>query len=187
MRGAARLLRGLAAALAAVALAAPACSSSSSGATSCNAAPWECAAGTTCWPQCECTSKSCTLASCSLQFSCLPSGVLTEGQSCSLEVGAQKAVCTDGLTCVSFADAGAGSCRPYCDQHQGCATGETCVELSVSAGMSSATERVCVPPAIAIDGGLMIGDSGSGGGGSPSDARLDISFDGGGPDGTMMQ
>jgi hypothetical protein len=175
------LLKVLAGTVATVALAVVACSSSSSGGASCNSSPWQCAAGTTCWPQCGCRSGgNCTLANCTLQFSCLTSGTLTEGDSCSLSVGTQQAVCGDNMTCVSFADAGAGSCRPYCTQSQGCAAGESCVELEVTVGMSSASEHVCVPPAIDMDASLMLPETGTGSGGNPSSdgSFTDVALDG---------
>ena len=165
-----------------------ACGSSSNDAPGCNASPWQCATGTTCWPECLCTSGNCTLSNCTLQFTCLTSGQLSLGDSCSLSVGSSTAVCGDGLTCVSFADAGPGSCRPYCGPNQGCAPGDQCVELSVSAGKSSATERVCVPPAIVIDAGLMVVDTGTSSGGPPSDGSLfDLNQDGQADATVMMQ
>jgi hypothetical protein len=71
---------------------------------------------------------------------------------------------------VSFEDAGAGTCRAYCDQNKGCGPEDNCVELRV--GSSSATESVCVPPGESLDGGLMI-DTGAGSGdGGSSDGMV---------------
>lgn len=174
----------------ALALLGPACSSSSSGDSGgCLSSPWSCGAGTTCWPQCGCTSGgACTLSNCTLTSSCLPSGTLQAGDSCSLTVGATKAPCGDGLTCVSYEDAGAGACWPYCDQNGGCPPGDECVALGFTAGgHSSLTEKVCLPPALVADAGLGLHIDGSVGsssgtssssGGPTGDANwLDVTFD----------
>lgn len=91
-----------------------------------------------------------------------------EGQNCDLVIG--KPQCGDNQTCVELQDAGSGNgaCRQYCDQQGGCPMGESCVELTVgNATSSSATERVCLPPALDDDASLEI-DAGSGSGGSGS-------------------
>jgi hypothetical protein len=174
-------LRALSGGLVLAALLAPGCSSSSSGSTPCNEAPWQCGAGSTCWPDCVCPSgQTCTMANCTMQFACVgsKSGVLA-GENCSLDNGAAQ--CGDDQTCVAFKDAGAGSCRTYCDQNLQCGPDFTCTLLTVG-GKASATEHVCLPPQIGLDGGLMI-DTGASSSSSGGDAASDavVIQDAGGP------
>ena len=166
-------LNALTACAAVGALLAPGCSSAPAGATPCNEAPWQCGTGSTCWPDCVCPSgQTCTTSNCTLQFSCLSSkSGVSVGENCSLQNGSPQ--CGDNQTCVAFEDAGTGHwyCRAYCDMNQGCAPGDTCVSLGVTGG--SATEHVCVPPALSLDGGLMIDTgAGSGGGDAASDRMV---------------
>ena len=159
-------LHALAVCTAVGALLAPACSSAPAGATPCNQAPWQCGGGSTCWPDCVCPAgQTCTTANCTLQFSCLASKAgVSAGENCSLQNGSPQ--CGDNQTCVSFEDAGAGTCRTYCDQNKGCGPQDNCVDLRV--GSSSATERVCLPPNESVDGGLTVDTGASSGGGDGS-------------------
>jgi hypothetical protein len=156
-------------------LGAIACSSSSAGATPCNDAPWQCGTGQTCWPDCVCSSQqNCTAQNCTPQFSCVASNnAVPEGQNCDLVIG--KAQCGDNQTCVEMQDSGAGNgiCRQYCDQHGGCPSPDSCVELTVGNNTSSsATERVCVPPPLEGDANLGV-DTGGGSSGSSSGGVYD--------------
>jgi len=162
-------LHALAVCTAVGALLAPACSSAPSGATPCNQAPWQCGAGSTCWPDCVCPSgQNCTINNCTLQFSCLASMAgVSAGENCNLKNGSPQ--CGDNQTCVFFMDAGAGTCRTYCDQNKGCGPEDSCVDLRVG---SSATERVCLPPNESLDGGLMIDTGGGGDDGGSSDGMV---------------
>ena len=177
MKGSGWLLRVTSVVAAFVAVAGvgvPGCSSSFVGAALCNEAPWQCGSGSTCWPTCECPSgqSPCTTANCTTQFSCIASkSDAVVGENCSLKNGVAQ--CGDNETCVAIADAGAGICEAYCDQNQGCAPGYTCTVLRVT-GAGSSSERVCLPPALASDGGFDI-DTGLGGSsGGESDASSEI-------------
>ncbi len=172
-----------------------ACSSSRAGSTPCNEAPWQCGSGQTCWPNCVCSSQqNCTAQNCTPQFSCMASdNAVPEGQNCDLVIG--KPQCGDNQTCVELVDAGSGNgvCRQYCDQHGGCPSGESCVELTVgNATSSSATERVCVPPPLDTDASFDIdaggGSSGSSSGGYNPDAWYEAGpFDGSSEGGRPQQ
>jgi hypothetical protein len=115
------------------------------------------------------SQQNCTAQTCTPKFSCVPSdNSVPEGQNCDLVIG--KAQCGDNQTCVEMQDSGAGNgvCRQYCDQHGGCPTGESCVDLTVgNRTSSSATERVCLPPSLDSDASFGV-DTGSGSGGSSS-------------------
>jgi hypothetical protein len=96
-----------------------------------------------------------------------------EGQNCDLVIG--KPQCGDDQTCVEMQDSGAGNgvCRQYCDQQGGCPSGESCVELTVGNNTSSsATERVCLPPALEGDANFGV-DGGGGSSGSSSGGVYD--------------
>ncbi len=170
------------------ALAAPGCSSSGGSAATCESNPWQCAAGTTCWPSCGCPkgTPSCTKDNCTIQFACVPDRAGTPaGASCSLTIG--TAACGDYQTCVSFAEGGAGGgeCHAYCDSTHGCPQDETCQELTVSNGASSVVEHACVAPPAEIDASLMIdGGAGSSSGGMSGDGAV---VDAGFYDGTGYQ
>jgi hypothetical protein len=135
------------------------------------------------------SQQNCTAQTCTPKFSCIASdNAVPEGQNCDLVIG--KAQCGDNQTCVELRDAGAGNgvCRQYCDQHGGCPSGESCVELTVG-NASSATERVCVPPPLESDANFGIdtgsGSSGSSSGGYNPDAWYEAGPLDGATDGTL--
>jgi hypothetical protein len=75
--------------------------------------------------------------------------------------------CGDLQTSVSFADAGNGSCRGYCDPNnvnRGCGPGQMCSRLTVGGSMPAQSESVCVPIPSDEDASLTV-DAGGGLGG----------------------
>jgi hypothetical protein len=125
--------------LSAIALIGPPACSSSSGSPSppCNANPWECPAGQTCWPKDSQT------------FACLISGPGKAGDTCLDVVDSPS--CGDGLSCFQTA-AGAGTCTPYCDPMNpahACGAGQVCT-LAILGGGAGPQFHICIgsrPPA----------------------------------------
>jgi hypothetical protein len=105
--------------------------------TGCNATPFECAAGTTCWLRDETPT-----------YACLPSGLGKDGDSCLDEVGV--ATCADGYTCLQLSG-GSGLCRKYCEPSGSahpCPAGQVCSTAhltSFDAGASAPSFAVCTP------------------------------------------
>ncbi len=133
-----------------------ACSSSSGGSAQCNANPWSCAAGTTCWPAtCTCAKPPCDSTTCTPQFACLPSLSKQPGEACQDNFGVKAASCGDQQACVAFADAGttAGVCSSYCDPSHACPDGFACQSVSVGLAQNAPVESVCIalPPEGGVD------------------------------------
>jgi hypothetical protein len=109
-----------------------ACSSSkSSAAAACNAEPFQCGAGQTCWlKDCVCPAgASCDAMSCTPEFSCQASiSGKQVGSLCSNAV--HDPTCGDGQTCLEFV-AGGGKCAAYCDDQHPCPTDFGCKEWPV--------------------------------------------------------
>jgi hypothetical protein len=147
------MMTGVAAALAL--FDAIACSTSDH-AQQCNADPWSCSAGQTCWVQaCTCPPNGdCNASNCTAKFACMPSEPDKQaGEDCHLKVG--SVTCGDRQACIQFAADG-GSCRAYCDparSDRGCPDGQFCAEIHVGESPSSPTEHVCVPNGFDAGGG----------------------------------
>lgn len=146
----ARHLLWLAAAVVATALAAVACSSSSSGAasTQCNANPWMCGAGQTCWPtSCGCPQgqASCDSTNCIAQFSCVNAEVGKQPYD-ACRNSAVSVTCGDHQACIEVTST-SGVCLPYCDpanSAHACASNAQCVEYAVGSVKGAPSVYVCV-------------------------------------------
>jgi hypothetical protein len=111
------------------ALSVPACSSSSSSAAAqCNAQPYTCAAGTTCWPTDQAAN-----------FSCLKSGPGKAGDACVNTVA--SATCGDGLMCFQQTST-SGACVPYCDSSHPCPNAQACSTANILG--TSALVHICL-------------------------------------------
>lgn len=143
-----------------------ACSSSSSGGgaatTPCNAAPFECPSGQTCWPNSTGTG-----------FACLNSAAgVTAGTTCVDTEGAPT--CGDAQLCYQGQSSPSGVCVDYCDPSaaaHGCGSGSTCRELELEAN-GSLTTNVCIPTATGGE------DAGGVDSSSPDSSSPDSSPDG---------
>ncbi len=119
-----------------------ACSSDDTGTSApatCDANPFQCPAGQTCWvtPQ--------------LTFKCFNSGGGKEGDTCMNTPGVPS--CEDGLDCFQTTPAG-GTCTSYCDTAHPCAGGLMCIRAQIPGGPIF---NICNPPAPQPDGGTLDG------------------------------
>jgi hypothetical protein len=115
-----------------------ACSSddNSNAPSTCDANPYLCPAGQTCWVNAK------------VQFKCFISGGGKEGDTCK-NVPEQPS-CLDGLTCLQLTPAG-GVCTSYCDGAHPCPNGAACKPYQIPGGP---VFKACEPPApIQTDGG----------------------------------
>jgi hypothetical protein len=125
--------------------------SSSSATVACNEDPFQCAAGTTCWPsQCVCpTGQQCDITNCVPQFSCVASVPGKQvADSCHNTTGTDSATCGDLQACIELGGNPAGLCAAYCDPSSpthGCSGDDICSVYRVGSGANNPTINVCVP------------------------------------------
>lgn len=120
----------------------------------CNADPWSCPAGQTCWAT-DTTGAT---------FACLNSGPGAVGESCVGFVGSPE--CGDGLACFTANGYPESSkvCTPFCDPSDpahGCPDQAQCLPLQMPSGQQI---RLCEPPQGGTGGAGGAGGSGGGGG-----------------------
>jgi hypothetical protein len=126
-----------------------ACSSSAS-TVPCNEDPFQCGAGTTCWPsQCVCpTGQQCDVTNCVPQFSCVASVPGKQvADSCHNTTG-NSATCGDHQACIELAGLPAGICAAYCDptsMTHGCDGDDICSAYRVGSAAGNPTVNVCIP------------------------------------------
>ncbi|AKT40930.1 hypothetical protein [Chondromyces crocatus] len=137
--------------------------------TGCNADPWSCPAGQTCWP--DQTGS----------FQCLNSGPGALGASCQLYKG--QPTCGDGLVCLMLVGQAEGICTTYCDPAdpaRACSDDAICGQIQLQE--SGEQFRACVPQG---GGGGAGGTGGAGAGGAGGDGGDGGMGGDGGGDGSM--
>ena len=155
-----------------------ACSSSTAAIASCNTDPWQCQAGTTCWPkECGCPAgQACDTTNCVPVFGCVPSVPGKMAADNCVDTFGPSATCGDNQACIEI-DAGSGLCSVYCDLAQptkGCPTDQTCTAYHVGAP-SNPTIQVCVPKP-GMKGPLELDSSVGGGGGDDAGNEIPDAF-----------